>query len=74
MRLSPPILWRVKESEKVRAEILKALNTDAVYFQSESVESEFKLIPFREQVPVDKTNDLILWNRDQLKLTLKYQN
>ena len=74
MRLSPPILWRVKESEKVKAEILKALNTDAIYFQSESIESEFRLIPFREQVPADKTNDLILWNRDQLKLTLKYQN
>jgi hypothetical protein len=74
MRLSPPILWRVKESEKVRAEILKALNTDAVYFQSKSIESEFRLIPFREQVPADKTNDLIIWNRDQLKLTLKYQN
>ena len=74
MRLSPPILWRVKESEKVRQEIMKALNTDAVYFQSESIESEFRLIPFREQVPAVKTNDLILWNRDQLKLTLKYQN
>ena len=74
MRLSPPILWRVKESEKVRAEILKALNTDAVYFQSESIDSKFKLIPFREQVPAVKTNDLILWNRDQLRLTLKYQN
>ena len=74
MRLSPPILWRVKESEKVRQEIMKALNTDAVYFQSESIESEFRLIPFKEQVPADKTNDLILWNRDQLKLTLKYQN
>ena len=74
MRLSPPILWRVKESEKVRQEIMKALNTDAIYFQSESIESEFRLIPFREQVPAVKTNDLILWNRDQLKLTLKYQN
>ena len=74
MRLSPPILWRVKHSEKVRAEILKALYTDAVYFQSKSIESEFRLIPFREEVPADKTNNLILWNRDQLKLTLKYQN
>tara|TARA_R100000152_G_C6579681_1_gene43978 strand:+ start:267 stop:491 length:225 start_codon:yes stop_codon:yes gene_type:complete len=74
MKLKPPIYWKVKHSEKVRKEILKALNTNEMYFQSESIESVFKLIPFKDQIPAKKTDDLILWNRKQLEIFLKYQN
>ena len=64
MRFTQPIFWKCKH---FKHEAEKALRTNAEHF--ESVEG-FKLIPFNGT----RTDDLIIWNREQIKLSLKYQN
>ena len=70
MILHPPIYWKVNQSENVKEAMKKALNTDAVYFESKTENSKFLLVPFKDQVQ-EQGN---LWSRKQIELAMKYQN
>ena len=64
MKFTQPIYWKCKHFKE---EAEKALKTGNEYF--ESIDG-FKLIPLNGT----RTDDMIIWNREQLKLSLKYQN
>ena len=64
MKFTQPIYWKCKHFKQ---EAEKALKTNSEFFKAED---GFKLIPFNGT----RTDDLIIWNREQIKLSLKYQN
>lgn len=68
MKLIPPIYWDLNQSE-VKKEIIRALKSKSIYFQAEPGN---RLIPFIGINP-GIHSDLILWNRKQLEIALKYQ-
>ena len=68
MKLIPPIYWDLNQAE-VKKEMIRALKSKSIYFQAEP---GTRLIPFTGINPGNHS-DLILWNRKQLKIALKYQ-
>jgi len=68
MKFIHPIYWKCKHFKQ---EAEQALKTNAEYFKADE---GFKLVPFNGTRTDKVHSDMIIWNRDQIKIALKYQN
>ena len=64
MKFNHPIYWKCKNFKR---EAEQALKTNSEFFEAKD---GFKLAPFSGA----RTDEMVIWNREQIKLSLKYQN